>query len=143
MTEPAWFYIPLRVHVQARTLGGMDGIRGRYRETWTFAAIWQKPASFMVALVPIVSGDFDGLLCGCFFLRARAPGWENGCCLNLMLLLYIPLLLYDRALVYKYFYRIFERLFGIAVLCDIATASRYFAYNHVAFDLTFHRLPDE
>jgi hypothetical protein len=97
MTEPGWFYIPLRVHVQARILGGMDGIRGRYRETWTLAAIWQKPASFMVALVPIILGDFDGLLCGCFFASegARMGEW--------LLLLYIPLLLYDRALVYKYF----------------------------------------
>jgi hypothetical protein len=79
----------------------------------------------MVALVPIIFGDFDGLLCGCFFCERGRQDGKNGCCLDLMLLLllYIPLLLYDRALVYKYFHRIIERLFGIAVLCDIAAAS--------------------
>ena len=36
-----------------------------------------KPASFMVALVPIILGDFDGLLCGCFFASegARMGEW--------------------------------------------------------------------
>jgi hypothetical protein len=54
-------------------MGSGEGAE-RHRHSLPFG---KKPASFMVALVPIVLGDFHGLLCGCFFASdgARMGEW--------------------------------------------------------------------